>query len=236
MDSQFAGRQPIELEQAPLSAQPSFTETNTLVKQTPSSASEFTHFHGYFQDSMEMYAEQQIVTNYLDAHQDWFSRCAHPMRVEAIGLNGYALVVGRFAALGYELEPKIGLELLPQENGIYRIQTIPVPNYIPQGYEVDFRASQGFVEVPAKEYFQEEEFDDFEPPALITRVEWELNLSVALQFPRFIQKLPQSLVQNTGDRLLSQIVRQISRRLTYKVQEDFHRSLGLPMPKKFKKR
>jgi hypothetical protein len=44
------------------------------------------------------------------------------------------------------------------------------------------------------------------------------------------------LSQSTGDRLLSQVVRQVSRRLTHKVQEDFHSSLGIPMPKKLKKR
>ncbi|MBV8885364.1 MAG: DUF1997 domain-containing protein, partial [Chroococcidiopsidaceae cyanobacterium CP_BM_RX_35] len=40
--------------------------------------------------------------------------------------------------------------------------------------------------------------------------------------------LPNSLIQNTGDRLLHQIVKQVSRRLTYKVQEDFHKSRNLP--------
>jgi hypothetical protein len=158
------------------------------------------------------------------------------MKVEPLGRNGYALVIGSFGAFGYEVEPKIGLELLPQDNGIYRIQTIPVPNYVAPGYEVDFQASQSFVEVPASEYFQEQELATVPLPSAITRVEWNLDLSVALRFPKFIHKLPQSLIQSTGDRLLCQIVRQVSRRLTHKVQEDFHSSLGLPMPKNKKKR
>ncbi|MDB9378687.1 DUF1997 domain-containing protein, partial [Nodularia sphaerocarpa] len=62
----------------------------------------------------------------------------------------------------------------------------------------------------------------------ITRIEWELDLLVNLHFPKFIQRLPKSLVQSTGDRLLNQIVRQVSRRLTRKVQENFHQSLKLP--------
>jgi hypothetical protein len=70
----------------------------------------------------------------------------------------------------------------------------------------------------------------------ITKVEWQLDLAVYVQFPKFIQRLPKSMVQSTGDRLLNQIVRQVSRRLTYKVQEDFHKSLGLPFPLKSKKR
>ena len=64
----------------------------------------------------------------------------------------------------------------------------------------------------------------------ITRVEWELDLIVNLHFPKFIQRLPKSLIQSTGDRLLNQIVRQVSRRLTRTVQEDFHQSLGISFP------
>lgn len=234
MYSQFVDDQAIELDQAHLPAHSSFVETETSVTQAPLSTSEPTQFQSRFQDCMEMYAEASRVTAYLDAHQDWFCRCAHPMKVEPLGNNGYALVIGRFGAFGYEVEPKIGLELLPQDNGIYRIRTIPVPNYVAPGYEVDFQASQSFVEVPASEYFQEP--DETPLPPSITRVEWDLDLKVALRFPKFIHKLPQSLIQSTGDRLLCQVVRQVSRRLTYKVQEDFHSSLGIPMPKKFKKR
>jgi hypothetical protein len=236
MHSHFADDQSIELEQSHLHTPSSFTETDTLVGHTHYSGFEQTRFHGNFQDSMEMYAQAKQVTEYLDAHQDWFSRCAHPMTVEPIGQNGYALLIGRFGAFGYEVEPKVGLELLPQENGIYRIRTIPVPNYVAPGYDVDFQASQTFVEVPASEYFKEQKRDGHELPSAITRVEWHLDLCVALRFPKFIHKLPQSLIQSTGDRLLHQVVRQVSRRLTYKVQEDFHNSLGIPMPKQAKKR
>jgi hypothetical protein len=45
-----------------------------------------------------------------------------------------------------------------------------------------------------------------------------------------ITLLPDGLVQSSGDHLLRQIVRQISRRLTWKVQEDFHGSQDLECP------
>jgi len=45
-----------------------------------------------------------------------------------------------------------------------------------------------------------------------------------------ITMLPDQLVQSSGDHLLKQIVRQISRRLTWKVQEDFHAAHGLSCP------
>jgi hypothetical protein len=193
-------------------------------------------FHGAFASCMEMYADAATVAAYLDAHQSWFPRCAQPMSAEQIGDNGYALTIGRFGSFGYEVEPKIGLHLLPQDHGIYRIQTIPVPNYTPPGYEVDFQAALQLVETEldatATAAFQRA---NHTLPTHLTRVEWELDLRVMIQFPRFIQALPKSLVQNTGDRLLNEIVRQVSRRLTYKVQEDFHTTTGIPFPRKPRK-
>ncbi|WP_066375264.1 MULTISPECIES: DUF1997 domain-containing protein [unclassified Anabaena] len=178
-----------------------------------------TKFYGRYSDCMEMFAPAHRVVEYLNAHASWFSRCAEPMKVQPLGENGYALIIGRFGSFGYEVEPKIGLELLPPEDGVYRIRTIPIPDYQPPGYDVDYRASLQLQEDGSE----------------ITRVEWELDLVVCLHFPRFIQRLPKSLIQSTGDRLLNQIVRQVSRRLTRKVQEDFHTFLGLPFPGKFHK-
>ncbi len=185
---------------------------------TGSNVATLTKFYGRYEDYMEMYAPAPTVAEYLNSHSSWFSRCAEPMKVQSLGENGYTLTIGKFGSFGYEVEPKIGLELLPPESGIYRIRTIPVPDYHPPGYDVDYRASLQLSESADQ----------------ITRVEWELDLEVHLHFPRFIQRLPKSLIQSTGDRLLNQIVRQVSRRLTRKVQEDFHNSLELPFPSSFK--
>jgi Protein of unknown function (DUF1997) len=196
--------------------------------QTEADAGIPTKFYGRYSDFMEMYAPVHTVTEYLNSHTSWFSRCAEPMKVQQLGENGYALIIGRFGSFGYEVEPKIGLELLPPEEGIYRIRTIPVPDYHPPGYDVDYRAALQL----------KENLTDDSPSNLgeVTRVEWELDLVVALHFPRFIHRLPKSLIQSTGDRLLNQIVRQVSRHLTRKVQEDFHNSLGKPFPTKSKKK
>jgi hypothetical protein len=61
-------------------------------------------------------------------------------------------------------------------------------------------------------------------------VRWQLDLHVWIRLPGVITLLPDNLVQSSGEHLLRQIVRQISRRLTWKVQEDFHASHGLPCP------
>jgi len=187
-----------------------------------------TQFYSRFIDSMEMCADRATVSRYLDVHPEWFRRCAHPMKAEAIGENSYALTIGRFGSFGYEVEPKIGLNLLPQDHGVYRIETVPVPGYIPAGYDVDFRAAMELVEIF--------------PTGLaantvsnLTRVQWQLDLTVSIHFPRFIHALPKSLIQSTGDRVLRQVVRQVSGRLTRKVLEDFHTTHNLPMPKRSKR-
>jgi len=187
-----------------------------------------TKFCGRYHDFMEMYASPSKVAKYLNAHSSWFSRCAEPMKVQPLGENGYALGIGRFGSFGYEVEPKIGLELLPPENGIYRIHTIPIPDYYPPGYEVDYNASLHMIEDVAN--------DAPTSTNEITRVEWELDLIVDIYFPKFIQRLPKSLVQSTGDRVLNQIVRQVSKRLTRKVRQDFHQSLGIDFPVKSQKK
>jgi len=64
----------------------------------------------------------------------------------------------------------------------------------------------------------------------VTGVEWTLDLGVSIHFPRFIYRFSKPMIQKTGDRLLAQIVRQVSRRLTYKVQVDFHTRYDLPLP------
>lgn len=203
----------------------------SLSEDEDSGADTLTRFHGQFADCMEMYASAQTVAEYLNAHKDWFCRCAQPMKVESIGDNGYALTIGRFGAFGYDVEPKVGLELLHPDQGIYRIKTITVPDYAAPGYDVDFQAAMKLVELDVST----QNLTSAQLADSMTRVEWHLDLVVSVQFPKFIQRIPRPLIQSTGDRLLNQIVRQVSRRLTHKVQQDFHQSLNIPFPQKSKR-
>jgi hypothetical protein len=187
------------------------------IEATPADLAETTSkswFANQFADTMSMNADIKTVTQ----HQAWFTSCAQPMQVEPLSTNGYAITIGRFNSFGYVVEPKVGLELLPQTKGVYPIKTVDIPDYTAPGYEVDFNAEMRLVEVVKAD-------------RLITQVEWNLNLAVAIQFPKFIHKLPQTVIQKTGDNVLKQIVRQVSKRLTHKVQKDFHGQAGLAMPK-----
>ena len=176
-------------------------------------------YRSRFADVMEMRAQARTVAAYLDRHEGWFRRCAAPMEVNALDQNGYVLTLGRFGNFGFEVEPTIGLVLLPQNEGIYRICTVPPERFQPglrELYDVEFNASLRLAEQSAD--------------APLTEVCWELDLSVWIRLPAVIGLLPESLVQSSGDHLLRQIVRQISRKLTWKVQEDFHATHKLECP------
>ncbi len=192
------------------------------------------HFQTHFQGHMDIYSDSQTVAEYLDSHQDWFSRCAEPMKVEPLGNDGYTMTIGRFGSFGYEVEAKMGVVLKSLEQGVYLMATVPVPNYNPPGYEVDYQAEMSLLEIPTEltvSGINKKKWNS-QLPSTITRVKWELHLGVAVKFPKFIYKFPSSLIQTTGDRLLTQIVRQMSPRLSYKVQKDFHSRYNLPLPPK----
>ncbi|MFB2976901.1 DUF1997 domain-containing protein [Microseira sp. BLCC-F43] len=222
MQSNYSDYPTIEVTNRLVDGMPPFANPDNLIAETD--GMQPVRFHGQFEDCMEMYADVGTVAEYLNAHPEWFRRCAHPMMAQPLGNNGYALTIGPFGSFGYEVEPKIGLELLPPDRGVYRILTIPVPDYVAPGYDVDFNAAMQLTEATIDA--------SVGCPGDVTRVEWQLDLVVAIQFPRFIYRLPMSLIQSTGTSLLRQIVRQVSHRLTHKVQQDFHSSLGLPMPRK----
>lgn len=200
-------------------------------------------FSACFAGHMDMYSDLETVANYLDNHQGWFSRCAQPMQVELLNQNAYILNVGKFASLGYEVEPKVAIALDPPQDNLYVMRTVPIPNHQFPGYEVQYKS---FMELEPlatthlKPIIKRKIISQHHVlPQSVTRVSWELDIGVTVEFPRFMRKLPTNLIQVSGDRFLAQIVRQISPRLSYKVQQDFHLERNLPVPdkssRKFKK-
>ena len=188
-------------------------------------------YSSHFSDAMEMLAPADQVSAYLDRHEGWFRRCAKPMDVEVLDPQAYALKLGRFGNFGFEVEPTIGLRLLPQQQGTYAIATVPVPGSsegLNALYDVDFQASLRLEQ--GSEPMDPDQADANDGLQLCTNVSWTLDLSVWIKLPKVITMLPDGLVQSSGDHLLRQIVRQISRRLTWKVQEDFHATHGLVCP------
>ena len=133
------------------------------------------------------------------------------MQADPLGDRGYVLTIGRYGAFGYDVEPKMGVELLPGVDGCYRMHSVPLPEDDLAGYQVSYDATMQLASANDN----------------ITNVEWTMDLQVAIEFPGFIHRLPRRVIQNTGDRLLARIVKQVSQRLTAKVRADFHRTQKL---------
>lgn len=183
----------------------------------------FNHYVGH----MDLLADQQTVMKYLDAHQGWFRRCANPFKADPIGETGYAMGVGKVGAIGFQVDARVGLNLLPpDENSVYRITTIPIPDQPPQGYDVDFQAEMRLQEQPL----------EFAENPVMTSIQWDLRLTVSLQFPAFIQKISRDMLQKTGDSVLGFVVQKVSKSLTAKVQDDFHKTHNIKVPKQIKLR
>jgi hypothetical protein len=199
----------------------------------PNQNTEKSAFHNHYIGHMDLFADQRTVMIYLDAHQGWFRRCAHPFKADPIGETGYAMGVGKVGAMGFQVDARVGLNLLPpDEKSVYRITTIPIPEQAPQGYEVDFQA-----EMRLEEKTLDVKADDKSGKnAVMTSIEWDLNLTVTLQFPQFIQLLSQDILQKTGDGVLGFVVKRVSKSLTAKVQDDFHRTHNIKVPKQIKLR
>ena len=208
------------------------TEPQDRLRQAFGSDRQVFRYGSAFSDLMEMRAPARVVAGYLDEHQGWFTSCASPMEVTSLGDRGYTLSLGRFGNFGFEVEPTIGLELLPGANGVYSIITVPLAESDPAlagVYDVEFNACLELDEA-GPEQSREVSHEDVDRLMAHTLVRWQLDLAVWIRLPSMITLLPDGLLQNSGDHLLRQIVRQISRRLTWKVQEDFHARHGIPCP------
>jgi hypothetical protein len=229
MQCPYINHQP--LEDGELSYHQASCESLPLVTGKP------LDFQTHFAGCMEMYSDMETVANYLAAHEGWFCRCAEPMRTEPLSDNGYILVIGKYGAFGYEVEPKMGVILEPEKNGIYHMHSVAIPGEKYLGYEVDYQSSMQLKEITVNQankviaqVYEKQGIPEL--PAVITEVEWQLHLKVSVRFPQFIYKFPLSVIEKTGDRLLTEIVRQVSPRLTLKVQKDFHDRYQLPLPPK----
>lgn len=204
--------------------------TQVSTKVSEAMVLNWTWFRLHYEDKVDIYAPKAIVAEYLTKHADWFPACAAPMKVSSLGNNGYNLLLGRYGAFKYELEVRLGLELIPPDSsGIYRLKNIPLPDYYPPGYQVDFQGTFYLTELPTDPAMRLQVLSQEMPdlPPVMTRWQWQLDLEVGIQFPQFIRAMPESIVHNTGDRLLRQIVSEVSRRLADRVQRHFHHALGI---------
>ena len=76
--------------QYPSSSADGYISSNSVLQEHDSAGavewqSDTMIFEGDYVGEMQMNADARTVASYLDAHRNWFSRCAQPMKVESIG-------------------------------------------------------------------------------------------------------------------------------------------------------
>ena len=224
-DSNFT---PTNFEQNLISQEMVSAESNVISKPVMT-------FQTCFAGIMEMYSDEETVSKYLNDHQGWFIRCAEPMVATPFGQNGYTLTIGNYGAFGYHLEPQMSVILELPESKRYSMYSVPNPQFTNCSYEVDYVSNLDIESIPVSQaakgiekVYRKQGQKNL--PNKITKINWTLKLLVKIEFPSFIYRLPMSVIKATGNRLLSQIVKQISPHLSYKVQKDFHTRFDLPIP------
>ena len=159
---------------------------------------------------------QAVVAAYLDDHQELVPRCASPMQVEAIDQKSYSLTLGRFGNFGFEVEPTIALRSCRSRKGSTGSKPCRrAASPWPAGSLRRRLPRPGCAGSPKQD-----------TPHRAMGSGSQASGSAA----QGDHHAAGSVVQSSGDHLLRQIVRQISRRLTWKVQEDFHATHGLSCP------
>lgn len=133
---------------------PSNPEQNPLIDEVNESPTDSSlsfppvTFQANFVGMMEMYSDEETVCNYLSDHQGWFVRCAEPMKAVPFGNNGYTLIVGRYGAFGYYVEPQMSVILEPPQSMHYAMYSVANPEFNHQGYSVNYRSEMDIESIP----------------------------------------------------------------------------------------
>ncbi len=160
---------------------------------------------------VDMETEREPLAAYLQEHQEWIDRCFKPLKVFPLSESTYKLQFFRIGGLGFELEPCFGVKIWSEENYMFRLSSIELPSDADLPYTVDCQS-----------FFQLQDL----PTAGMTRVNWDLELDIWMELPRFLAAFPYNLVYNVGAQVVRQVTRRMSDRLTHNVCTDYYRSVG----------
>lgn len=163
-------------------------------------------------------APAREVSLYLEAHHEWFERCAYPMATHRLGPNSYRLCPGRFQCLNFSVEPAIDMQLTPLADGSYQVRNIPIePPIEVSMYEIDFCLSLWLSEM-----HQAPSVTD-----VVTTINWEITVAIGAELPGIVRKMPTAVVRHAGGQLLKRVINQVVQQLTARIKTDFtdkHRS------------
>lgn len=166
------------------------------------------------QGRVDLETDRLTLAHYLHDHAEWIERCFKPLKVFPLSPETYKLQFFRIGGLGFELEPCFGVKIWPEQDSVFWLSSIDLPEEEGLPYSVDCLS-----------YFRLEELDLDSHHGPLTRVHWDLKLDIWMQLPGFLQALPYPLVYRVGARVVNQVTRSMSDRLTHNVCTDFYRSV-----------
>jgi hypothetical protein len=177
------------------------------------------------QGQVDLQTDLPRLADYLQNHRDWIDHCFKPLKVEALSANTYKLQFFRIGGLGFELEPCFGVKIWADEGNIFRLSSIELPSDAHLPYKVDCQSYFRLEELSRSEgQDQPDQKEDSHPT--LTRVHWDLQLCIQMELPGFLLALPRNLVHRVGTKVVVQVTRSMSDRLTHNVCTDFYKSIG----------
>ncbi len=184
------------------------------------------------QGQVDLQTDAPTFATYLDSHRDWMERCFKPLKVLPLTDDSYKVQFFRIAGLGLEVEPCFGIQLWSEDRSLFRLRSIELPMEAETPYQItclsSFRLEPLEPASPLSGYsaggFVRETSRGSSPPMI--RVHWHLNLLVGMELPGLVKSLPSAFVHRVASRIVNQVTRSMSERLTRNVCSDFYQTIG----------
>ncbi len=191
------------------------TDPTLEIKNQPNESTTPTQVEVYAsrQGAVDLETDLDRLASHLERHSEWMERCLKPLTVYALSADDYKLQFFQISGLGFSLEPCFGVKVWSEPNYVYCLRSIPLPEDEALPYTVDCWS-----------YYHLESIVESE----VTRVNWKLKLHIVLDLPKFLQALPDSMVYQVGVRVINQVTRTMTDRLTRNVCTDYYQSIGRP--------
>jgi len=190
----------------------------SIVNSRPAAAPDpstdpYVHLVTGRQGEVDLETPVEDLAKYLRHHHQWIHRCFKPLTVQPLGGADYRLQFFRIGGLGFELEPHFAITIWEEPQHCFRLASLNLPEDQSLPYRVDCQATFRIEQLALD-------------PTPIARVYWGLLLKIDIELPGFLQVLSRSLVQKVGIKVVNQVTRSMSDRLTHNVCTDFYRSVG----------
>ncbi|AGY57657.1 DUF1997 domain-containing protein [Gloeobacter kilaueensis] len=141
------------------------------------------------------------LVTYLRGPDHWVPVGFRPLKVQRTGAGHFDLQLPEFGALGFQLAPRMVLQLIEDDECRYRLLSVPSPA---SDYQTDF---SGLFQLTPR------------PPAV--DVFWEARFAIQLTLPGFLGMFPQPVVQSAAQTAVSAMSASVCQNLVHNICCDY---------------